>query len=75
MIRLVVTSIVMLFFFGASVFAQEIEPPQFHPHHTLGFMISHTQVSQGIQANGNKKWLSLPSWGINYKESLITGDA
>jgi hypothetical protein len=38
----------------------------FHPHHTLGLIISHTQVSQGIQANGNKKWLSLPSWGINY---------
>lgn len=35
-------------------------------HHTLSVIISHTQISQGIQANGDRKWLSLPSWGLNY---------
>lgn len=40
--------------------------PAFHPHHSLGFVISHTQIGQGIQANGDKKWLALPSLGINY---------
>jgi hypothetical protein len=29
-------------------------------------MMSHTQISQGVQSDGNNKWLSLPSWGINY---------
>lgn len=63
--KFVLTAIVAFFLFVTSVFAQT-EHTQFHPHHTLGFMISHTQVSQGIQSNGNKKWLSLPSWAINY---------
>lgn len=64
--RLIITTFIMFLSFEASVFAQDTEHSPFHPHHTLGVMISHTQVSQGIQANGNKKWLSLPSWGINY---------
>ena len=42
------------------------EEHEFHPHHSLGLIISHTQISQGIQEDGKRKWLSLPSWGINY---------
>jgi len=57
--------IVFLLFCG-TVFSQEELHNEFHPHHTLGLMISHTQISQGVQANGDKKWLSLPSWAINY---------
>lgn len=38
----------------------------FHPHHTLGLMISHTQISEGVQSDGHRKWLSLPSWALNY---------
>lgn len=52
--------------FPTLVMAQEDSHDTFSPHHTLGFMISHTQVSQGVQTNGNKKWLSLPSWALNY---------
>jgi hypothetical protein len=58
-------SIVFFFFYGI-IFSQEETHAEFHPHHTLGVMISHTQISQGVQANGDKKWLSLPSWAINY---------
>ena len=53
-------------FFSLLDFAQHDDHNIFHPHHALGLIISHTQVSQGVQANGNKKWLSLPSWGVNY---------
>lgn len=58
--------IIIVSSFTTLVRAQETEHSTFHPHHTLGVMISHTQVSQGVQSNGNKKWLSLPSWAINY---------
>ncbi|HRI19505.1 MAG TPA: hypothetical protein PLA68_01065 [Panacibacter sp.] len=48
-------------------FAQHNEEQEaFHPHHTLGIDISHTQITEGIGADGHKKWLSLPSWGLNY---------
>ncbi|WP_310377701.1 hypothetical protein [Flavobacterium sp.] len=57
---------IWLFFSTTIVLAQEGVHHEFKPHHTLGFMISHTQISQGIQENGDKKWLSLPSWAINY---------
>jgi hypothetical protein len=58
--------IILSIFFSSFVLAQEESHDDFSSHHTLGFMISHTQVSQGVQANGNTKWLSLPSWAINY---------
>lgn len=58
-------SIILLL--GASLLtAQEQHHDDFKPHHTLGLMISHTQISQGIQGDGRRKWLSLPSWGLNY---------
>lgn len=49
-----------------AISAQEKQIEKFKPHHTLGFLISHTQINQGIQADGDEKWLSLPSWAINY---------
>ena len=48
--------------------AQDIHKNEdsFQPHHSISFIISHTQISQGVQSDGNRKWLSLPSWGVNY---------
>jgi hypothetical protein len=57
--------ILITFFAVFQVNAQE-HSEKFKPHHSLGLIISHTQISQGIQDNGNRKWLSVPSWGINY---------
>jgi len=37
----------------------------YHPHHALGIMISHANVREGV-VDGNIRWLSLPSWGVNY---------
>jgi hypothetical protein len=37
-----------------------------HPHHEVGLMIAHTVVSQGIDINGDRTWMVLPSWGLNY---------
>jgi hypothetical protein len=57
--------------FGISIsmgFAQHTakrnEP--FKPHHILGVVLSHAHVFQGKDADGNKKSLSLPSWGLDY---------
>ena len=38
----------------------------FKPHHSLGILIGHTHVFKGRDAAGNRKVLSLPSWGIDY---------
>jgi hypothetical protein len=42
------------------------EHESFTPHHTLGLVIGHAQVFKGRDAAGNRKLLSLPSWGIDY---------
>jgi hypothetical protein len=34
--------------------------------HEVSAVISHTHVSQGIGADGDTKWLALPSWAVNY---------
>lgn len=39
---------------------------EFKPHHSLGILIGHTHVFKGRDAAGNRKVLSLPSWGIDY---------
>lgn len=63
---------VFLFLLGLSflqIVAQETHDDAdktYHPHHTVSLFVSHTQISQGIQNNGKRKWLSLPSWGLNY---------
>jgi hypothetical protein len=38
----------------------------FRPHHIIGIVISHAQVFDGRDINGEKKVLSLPSWGLDY---------
>ncbi len=44
----------------------EKEEEAFYPHHQLSLVLSHAQVFEGRDAEGKKKTLSLPSWGIDY---------
>ncbi len=46
--------------------AHESKHEAFEPHHSLGLVIGHAQVFKGLDAAGNRKVLSLPSWGIDY---------
>ncbi|WP_353777326.1 hypothetical protein [Winogradskyella sp. 3972H.M.0a.05] len=34
--------------------------------HSIALMLSHTQINEGVNEQGKRQWLSLPSWGINY---------
>jgi hypothetical protein len=56
----------MVFFSGIPSWSQTNDSIKFHPHHSIGLVIGHTQISQGIQSDGQRKWLSLPVWAINY---------
>jgi len=53
-------------------FAQEHPEAEaaFHPHSSFGLVLSHAKVFKGRDAEGNKKALSLPSWGIDYNYSF-----
>jgi len=42
----------------------------FQPHHQVALVLGHAQVFEGREANGDKKTLSLPSWGIDYTYHL-----
>ena len=55
-------------------FAQHVEEPTalketeeevFRPHHTVSVILSHALVREGLR-DGAKRWLSLPSWGLDY---------
>ncbi len=37
----------------------------FKPHHAISLLLSHTHTAQGIE-DGKKKWLTLPSWALDY---------
>jgi len=34
--------------------------------HEVALLLAHTNVSQGLTADGKLTWISLPSWGLNY---------
>jgi hypothetical protein len=57
---------VLLVHFSGS--AQEKEEPVVpeHARHEVSLLIAHTGVSQGVNVNGERGWLMLPSWGLNY---------
>ena len=35
-------------------------------HHMIQISLGHTHISAGIDSDGDRKWLILPSWGLNY---------
>ena len=46
--------------------AQTHENKKFHPYHSLGLFISHTQEIESLNENSEQEWLSFPSWELNY---------
>lgn len=41
-------------------------PAEEHARHEVSVLLAHTSVSQGINVVGDRTWLMLPSWGLNY---------
>lgn len=66
--------LLFIFLFGLSYSFKAQENNSTHKKkpskHAVIFIISHTQINEGLDENGEKQWLSLPSWGINYNYSL-----
>ncbi len=54
--------------FGNKCLAQKEEEKEeaFHPHHSIALVLGHAHVFEGRDDEGNKKVLSLPSWGLDY---------
>lgn len=49
-----------------SAFGQENSEEHEFKRNKLTLAISHTHVPAGINENGDKVWLALPSWGLDY---------
>jgi hypothetical protein len=62
------TALSIFCFCSGNCFSQDQKENQetFHPEHLLSVVISHAHVFQGRDVDGNKKVLSLPSWGLDY---------
>jgi hypothetical protein len=60
--------------FSINTIAQEVEikekkeavEHEFKPHSTFGLVIGHAHLFSGLDENGDKQVLALPSWGIDY---------
>jgi hypothetical protein len=37
--------------------------------HSIALVLGHTQITEGVE-DGNKKWISVPSWGIDYNYEI-----
>ena len=74
--RLTLTCILCLF--GTLLAAQhhEAKPTQspenhvVHSHHMIQLMLGHTYIPDGRNADGEKEFLVLASWGLNYNYSF-----
>ncbi|TDK48903.1 hypothetical protein [Algoriphagus formosus] len=58
----------LIYGFMAQAYGQEIYPS--HSKHQLQLIVSHTQIHSRLDASGDRKWQSLPSWGLNYNFQL-----
>jgi len=56
--------LVLALLFSCTLVAQQ--PSARHKNHQLQVLISHTQIHSALDLEGNRKWQSLPSWGLNY---------
>ena len=64
---------ILLLLFVVFVNAQEKEHEKSEEHsekkHSIAVLVSHTQIAEGIKGEG-KKWISVPSWGIDYNYEI-----
>lgn len=58
--------LLMLLFYIQGFAQEESAGKKFKPYHSIGIIISHTNIKKGVSSSGDSKWLSLPSWAINY---------
>ncbi len=49
--------------------AQETEQEK-EKKHSLQFLLGHTQILESVNENGNKNWLSTPSFELNYNYEI-----
>lgn len=41
-------------------------PEESEKKHSIALIISHTHVTAGLDPSGGKKWITVPSWGLDY---------
>jgi hypothetical protein len=69
--RLFTVFIFFLILFSSNLLAQEESMKKTHQSkHSIALVICHTQINEGFDEDGEKQWLSLPSWGINYNYTI-----
>lgn len=62
--------VVLIFFLGLLNNVAQEEHEKEEQKHSIAILLSHTQVHEAIDENGNDKWLSLPSFQLNYTYEL-----
>ena len=63
--RTILTSLILLFIAFANAQETEHEEEKSKKRHSIAVLVSHTQIAEGIKGE-DKKWISVPSWGIDY---------
>ena len=55
-----------LFLFGTLIGFSQDEEHKEEKKHSIAVLLSHTQVHEAVSHSGDKKWLSVPSFELNY---------
>lgn len=63
--------IIVLLLFANCLFiqAQEIDE-ETTKKHAIQFLLGHTQIQESVNENGNKTWISVPSFELNYNYEI-----
>lgn len=62
----VIIIMLLCFCFDKGYSQKEEAVEKFAPHSSIGIVLGHAHVFEGRDAEGHKKVLSLPSWGVDY---------
>lgn len=63
--KIIICMCCCLLFFLKGVFAQETVKEK-RPGNQLMLIMSHSHIFEGVDESGNKKWMTAPSWGLDY---------
>ncbi len=68
--QLYLCSSLVLLVFSTGGIAQEFNESASNPRHSIALILGHAQIVEGIDGEGKKEWLSLPSWGLDYNYEI-----
>jgi len=67
--KILLINLLLFILFANAQEKENKEEEKSEKRHSIAVLVSHTQIVNGIKGE-DKKWISVPSWGIDYNYEI-----